>query len=162
MKKCVFSGTFDPPTTGHTRIIEECLAIFDSVTVAVMVNTDKRPYLTVEERVRLLNKLYADDGRVKVVSFSGAAVDLLAEEGTRFYVRGIRDTLDFEYENRNAFANKKLMEDIITIYLPAGQDSLQISSTLVRNSVKFEKDFSEYVPKKILADFLALTEDRDV
>lgn len=162
MKKCVFSGTFDPPTVGHKKIIDACLELFDEVVVAIMINSDKKPLLTKEERKRLIEKLYAGDSRVRAVIFDGAAVDILAAENTRFYVRGIRNTLDLEYENANYFANKKLDDKIITLYIPADQDSLQVSSTLVKNSVKFGKDFAEYVPESIMEDFLAMLEDKDV
>lgn len=156
MKKCVFSGTFDPPTMGHKKIIEKCLALFDKVVVAVMVNTDKKPLLSEAERKYLLEKMFAGENRIQVVIFEGAAVDLLERENTPFYVRGVRNTIDFEYENANYFANKKLKNDIITIYIPAEQDDLQISSTLVKNSVKFHKDYSPYVPEEIRADFLEM------
>lgn len=162
MKKCVFSGTFDPPTTGHKMIIEKCLALFDEVVVAVMVNTDKKPLLTEEERKLLLSKLFAGEKRVRVEIFEGAAVDLLQKENTPFYVRGVRNTIDFEYENANYFASKKLKDDIVTIYIPAEQDSLQVSSTLVKNSVKFKKDYSEYLPEEIRQDFLKMLENKHI
>lgn len=162
MKKCVFSGTFDPPTTGHKMIIEKCLALFDEVVVAVMVNTDKKPLLTEEERKLLLCKLFAGEKRVRVEIFEGAAVDLLQKENTPFYVRGVRNTIDFEYENANYFASKKLKDDIVTIYIPAEQDSLQVSSTLVKNSVKFKKDYSEYLPEEIRQDFLKMLENKHI
>ena len=162
MKKCVFAGTFDPPTTGHKRVIEDCLKIFDEAVVAVMVNTDKTPLFTEEERKNLLCKLFRDDKRVKVIVFKGAVVDLLEQENTPFYVRGIRNTVDFEYENANFFANKKLKKDIVTVYLPAEQDSLHISSTLVKNSVKFKKQYADYVPDEILPDIIKLLEEKDV
>lgn len=160
MKKCVFSGTFDPPTTGHKRIIDVCLKLFDEVVVAIMINTAKKPFLTTDERKFLLEKLYSGESRVRVVVFAGAAVDLLESEQTPFYVRGVRDSIDFEYENRNFFASKKLKNDIITIYIPAEQDALQISSTLVRNSVEFKKDYSEYVPDSIRGDFESMVESK--
>lgn len=160
MKRCVFSGTFDPPTTGHKKIIETCLAIFDEVVVAVMINTDKKPLLSETQRKFLLEKMFSAEKRVRVVIFEGAAVDILEKENTPFYVRGVRNTIDFEYENANFFANKKLKNDIITLYVPAEQDSLQISSTLVKNSVKFKKAYSEYVPAEILNDFEKMLEDK--
>lgn len=153
MKKCVFSGTFDPPTTGHKKIIEDCLQLFDEVVVAVMINTDKTPLLSEEQRKFLLEKLFAGEKRIRVEIFEGAAVDILEKENTPFYVRGVRNTIDFEYENANFFANKKLKDDIITLYIPAEQDSLQISSTLVKNSVKFKKSYKDYVPAEIIGDF---------
>ena len=101
-----------------------------------MVNPEKKPYFTESERVLLLKALYPDEKRVKVRVFCGAAVDLLEEENTAFYVRGIRNTVDFEYENANFFASKKLKKDFVSIYFPAEQEDLHISSTLVRNSYK--------------------------
>lgn len=152
MKKCVFSGTFDPPTKGHENIIEKCLEIFDEVVVAVMVNPDKKPLLSDEERRQLLCKLFQENERVKVVVFEGAAVDLLERENTPFYVRGVRNTVDFEYENSNYFASKKLKKNLIEIYIPAEQENLQISSSLIRNSVRFKKAYSQYIPGAILED----------
>lgn len=159
--KCVFAGTFDPPTTGHKKVIENCLKMFDEVVVAIMVNTDKKPLFSENERAELLKKLFKAEPRVKVTVFGGAVVDLLEKEETPFYVRGIRDTIDFEYENRNFFANKKLKDDIVTVYLPAEQDSLQISSTLVKNSYKFKKDFSQYVPEEIAEDVKKLLDAKE-
>ncbi|MDE5666961.1 MAG: pantetheine-phosphate adenylyltransferase [Clostridia bacterium] len=161
-KKCVYAGTFDPPTTGHEKVIENCLKIFDEVVVAVLVNPEKKPYFTESERVSLLKALYSDETRVKVRVFCGAAVDLLEEENTAFYVRGIRNTVDFEYENANFFASKKLKKDFVSIYFPAEQEDLHISSTLVRNSIRFKKDYSKYVPEKILKEFNEILEKRDV
>ena len=162
MKKCVFAGSFDPPTSGHKDVIDKCLKIFDEVVVAIMINPAKTPYLSVEDRKFLINKLYADESRVKVVDFSGAAVDLLERENTPFYVRGVRNTVDFELENADMFASKKLKDDMITIYIPCEQDKLHISSTLARSSVKFKKDFSCLIPKEIYQDFIKLTEKKDV
>ena len=162
MKKCVFAGTFDPPTKGHEKVVREALLIFDEVVVAVMINGGKIPLFSEDERVALLKKLFKDDGRVKVKSFHGAACDLLKKEGTPFYVRGVRDSIDFAYETRDYYATKKLMPEVIEIYIPAEQDSIQISSTLVKNSVKFHKQFSEYLPESIREDILAMLEDKNV
>lgn len=162
MRKCVYAGSFDPPTSGHREIIDKCLKLFDEVVVAIMINPNKTSYLTYGEREYLLKKLYQNENRVKVVTFSGAAVDLLNKENTPFYVRGVRNTVDFEYENADMFASKKLKEDMITIYIPAEQNSLHISSTLARSSVKFKKDCSQIIPEEIYEDFLKFTENKDV
>lgn len=162
MKRCVFSGTFDPPTSGHKTVVENCLKIFDEVVVAVMLNTSKTPLFTVEERLYLLNKMFGLNNRIKVKAFNGAAVDLLESENTPFYVRGVRNTVDFEYENQNFFANKTLKNDIITIYIPADQDKLHVSSTLVKNSALFKKDFSLYVPQEIYEDVVKMLENKNV
>lgn len=162
MKKCVFSGTFDPPTAGHLSIIKKCLDIFDEVVVAIMINPQKTPLLTESERLTLLKKLFKAEPRVKVRSFDGAAVDLLESENTPFYVRGVRNTIDFEYENQNFFANKKLKADIVTLYIPAEQNDLHISSSLVRTSIKFNKEFSEYIPEAIREDLQKILEKKNV
>ncbi|MGN0806773.1 MAG: pantetheine-phosphate adenylyltransferase [Candidatus Coproplasma sp.] len=161
-KICVFAGSFDPPTVGHLSVVEKSLKIFDGVTVALMINTAKNCLFTVEERLQMLNELFEDNPKVKVVKFEGAAVDLLEREGTPFYVRGVRDSIDFEYENRDAFASKKLKDDLITIYLPAEQEEMHISSSLVRNSIKFKKDYESYVPEKILETLKNILEKKDV
>lgn len=162
MKTCVFAGTFDPPTVGHKEIVNKALEIFDGVTVALMINTDKTCLFTEEERLTLLRELFGAEKRVKVISFDGAVVDLLKRENTPFYVRGVRDIIDFEYENRNHFASKKLMDGLITIYLPAEQESLHISSTLVRNSVKFNKEFYDYIPPEIQGSVRKILEAKNV
>lgn len=161
-KKCVFAGTFDPPTVGHKYVVEQALKIFGSVTVAILVNTDKHTLFTVEERLALLQQLFKGNDRVKVRSFRGAAVDILKEEQTPFYVRGVRDAIDFEYENRNHYASKKLMEDIVSVYIPAEQENTHVSSTLIRNSVKFDKDFEEYIPEEIADTLKKLLEVKNV
>lgn len=162
MKKCIFAGTFDPPTVGHEEVVENSIKIFDEVIVAVMVNPQKQSLFTVEERVELLKELFKDNPAVKVISFDGAIADLLERENTPFYVRGVRDAIDFEYENRNFFASKKLNKDIITIYIPASQEKLHVSSTLVKNSIHFKKDIKPLVPAKIADKIYALLEEKNV
>lgn len=162
MKKCVFAGTFDPPTVGHKYVADCCLKIFDEVVVAVMVNAKKTPLLTVSERVALLKKLFQNQSSVRVISFDGAAVDLLEAEGTPFYVRGVRDTVDFEYEKRDFYASKRLKGDLIEIFIPADQSETHISSSLVKNSVRFGKDFNGCMPPEIEEDFIKMTEKRNV
>ena len=130
--------------------------------VGVGINTAKTPMFSADERKALLEKLYGGEKRVRVVLFVGAAVDLLESENTRFYVRGLRNTVDFEYETADHFASKKLKKDLVTLYVPAEQESLQISSSLVRNSRKFKKDFLSYVPEKILSDVIRLMEEKNV
>ncbi len=162
MKKCVFAGTFDPPTVGHEDVIKKCLDIFDEVVVAILINPQKHSMFSLEQRTYLLGKLFAGQPRIKVRTFSGAAVDLLREEGTPFYVRGVRDAIDFEYENRNHYASKRLMPELITIYIPCEQAHLHVSSTLVKNSITFKKDYADLIPAAIFGDVTAMLEDKDV
>lgn len=162
MKKCVFAGTFDPPTIGHKNIIDTCLTLFDEVVVAIGVNTEKTPLFKLDERKELLEKLYQGEKKVRVVTYEGATVDLLERERTRFFVRGVRNTVDFEYENANFFASKKLNGDIIPVYFPAEQENLHISSSAARTCAKFNKDLDEYIPESIAGDLLEILEKKNV
>ena len=100
MKKCVFAGTFDPPTLGHQSIIEECLKIFDEVVVAIMVNPTKIPCFTVEQRKEMLALDFGEEKRVRVVEFGGTVAELLEQENTKIYVRGIRNGVDLDLKTR--------------------------------------------------------------
>ena len=148
-RKCVFAGTFDPPTLGHEAIIRDCLQMFDEVVVAIMVNPKKQPAFLVEERRQMLELITKNDPRVRIVSFTGTVAELLKAENTKFYVRGIRNGTDLDFENANFYATKKLDKDIIAIYLPCPQELLHVSSSMVRNSLKFQTPIEEYVSKEV-------------
>lgn len=149
MKKCVFAGSFDPPTLGHKAIIEDCLQLFDKVTVAVMVNPAKTPYFTEKQREEMLRLMFPEEKRVGIVVFSGTAAELLKREGTNIYVRGLRNTVDFEYENADYFASRKLDKDIRTVYLPCRQELLHISSGTVKTCLRFHAPVDEYVTEEV-------------
>ena len=148
-KKCVFAGTFDPPTLGHQALIEDCLAMFDEVVVAILINPQKQPVFTLEQRTEMLRLTCRNHQRVKIVTFAGTVAELLKREETPFYVRGIRNTVDFEYENANFFASKKLNGEMVAIYLPCSQELLHVSSSIVRNSLRFQTPITDYVTKEV-------------
>ena len=147
-KKCVFAGTFDPPTLGHKAMIDDCLKIFDEVTVAVLVNPNKEPCFTLEQRKTMLRLMF-DVPQLDIVTFSGTAVELLKETGAQFYVRGVRNGVDLDFENANFYASKKLDPTLVEIYLPCPQELLHVSSSMVRNSLKFGTPIDEYVTKEV-------------
>ena len=149
MKKCVFAGTFDPPTLGHKATIEDCLRLFDEVVVAILINPAKAPCFSVEERKEMLSLLFPNEQRIKIVEHEGTVIDLLKKENTKIYARGIRNTVDLEFENANLYASKKLDQDMLTIYLPCRQEFLHISSSMVRNSLHFQTPIDEYVTPEI-------------
>ena len=147
-RKCVFAGSFDPPTLGHKALIEQCLQLFDEVVVAIMVNPHKQPYFTVEQKKEML-KLTVDSDRIRIVEFDGTVAELLQKEDTPFYVRGLRNSTDFDYENANFYASKKLNQDITAVYLPCPQELLHVSSSMVRSSLQFNTPINEYVTKAV-------------
>lgn len=150
-RKCVFAGSFDPPTLGHKAIVKECLKAFDEVVVALLVNPMKTPFFTTEERMEMLALDYADEPRVRVRTFSGTVAELLKEENTEVYVRGLRNSTDFDFENANFYASRKLDKNISVFYLPCPQELLHISSSLVRSSLRFQTPICEYVSKEVEA-----------
>lgn len=149
MKKCVFAGTFDPPTLGHKATIEDCLKLFDEVVVAILVNPAKKPCFTVEQRKEMLSLMFPENKRVRVVEHEGTAAELLQKENTKFYARGIRNTVDLEFENANLYASKKLDPELTAIYLPCRQELLHVSSSMVRNSLHFHTPIDEYVTAEV-------------
>ncbi len=148
-RKCVFAGTFDPPTLGHKSVIEECLKLFDEVVVAVLVNPIKTPFFPLEDRIKMLSLDFEEEPRVRILSFEGTASELLKMENTKIYVRGIRNGIDLDYENANFYASKKLDEDLTAVYLPCPQELLHVSSSMVRNSLQFNTPIDEYVSEKV-------------
>ena len=148
-KKCIFSGTFDPPTLGHKAVVDGVKEIFDEVVVAVMVNPDKKPFFTDKQREEMLRLTFGEDKRIRILFFQGTAAELMEREETCFYVRGVRNTVDFEYENANFFATKKLNAMAAAIYLPCPQELLHVSSSMVRNSLKFGTPIDEYVTAEV-------------
>ena len=149
MKKCVFAGTFDPPTLGHKALIEECLKLFDEVVVAIMINPAKLPCFTLDQREEMLNLMFKNEPRIRITATEGTVAELLEKENTKFYVRGIRNSIDLDYENANFYASKKLDPTITAIYLPCPQELLHVSSSIVRNSLKFKTPIEEYVSKEV-------------
>lgn len=148
-KKCVFSGTFDPPTLGHQWIIQSARQVFDEVVIAVMVNPQKLPLFTFEQRREMLRLTCGNMQGVRIIEFFGTVAELLEQEQTPFYVRGLRNTVDFEYENSNYFATKKLTEKVVPLYLPCPQELLHVSSSMVKNSLRFNTPIDEYVTKEV-------------
>jgi len=148
-KKCVFAGTFDPPTLGHQAMIEDCLKLFDEVVVAIMVNPKKQPYFSLQQRKEMLKLSFKNEIRLRIIEFQGTVAELLKKENTKIYVRGIRNGVDLDYENANFYASKKLDPDLITVYLPCRQELLHVSSSMVRNSLQFSTPIDEYVSKQV-------------
>ena len=149
MKKCVFAGTFDPFTVGHEDTVSKCLKLFDEVIVAVAVNKSKACMFTPEERLEMVKSVYQKEPRVHVLIWEGVIADLLEAEDAPFYVRGIRNSVDFAYETSDFYASRKLSSAFIPVYLPAEQELLHVSSTIVKNSIAFGKPYREYLPSAV-------------
>lgn len=135
----VFAGSFDPFTVGHDDIARRALRLFDRLVIVVARNPEKHYMFTAEERVEAISKLYRDEPRVSVVAYGGMIVDIAAEVGARFQVRGVRTSIDFEYERVEAEFNDKL-GGLETVLLYSKPQFSTISSTAYRTLVYFHKD----------------------
>ena len=146
MRKAIFPGTFDPYTLGHHSIVKRALTFMDEVVVGIGINEGKHCLLPVEKRVEMIQRLYVDDPRVKVVAYSGLTVDFAKEQDAGFIVRGIRSVKDFEYEESIADINKKL-NGIETVFLFSEPELASVSSSVVRELLHYGKDISMFLPE---------------
>ena len=142
----VFPGTFDPFTLGHMSIVSRGLELLDEVVIAIGINDSKRTYFTVEQRLEMLRDLFRDNPRIRVVSYDSLTIDLAKQWNARFILRGIRSVNDFEYEKTIADVNRKL-SGVETIFLFTEPELTHISSTIVRELLRFGHSVDEFVPK---------------
>ena len=146
-RTALFAGTFDPYTVGHHSIVERALALFDSVVIAVGCNMEKQCLSAADERVAAIERLYAGDSRVRVVTYSTLTMDLAREVGATALLRGVRTVKDFEYERELADVNLRL-GGIDTVLLVSEPEYAHISSSLVRELLKYGKDVSSLLPQR--------------
>jgi pantetheine-phosphate adenylyltransferase len=154
MKTVIYPGTFDPVTNGHIDVIKRAIDLFDKVVVTVARNPVKTPMFTVETRLVMLRESLKQFSNVSIDSFEGLVVDHAKEVGAVGIIRGLRAISDFEYEFQMALMNRKLDEDLRTIFLMPHEKYTYLNSTIIRNLSQFNSDVSEFVPK-IVIEFLA-------
>ena len=142
----LFPGTFDPFTLGHQSLVKRVLTCADEVVIAIGINEKKQTYYTLEQRVSAIRALYAEEPRVKVITYSGLTVDVAQQEQASFILRGVRSVIDFEYEKAIADVNRQLT-GIETLLLFTEPAYAHISSSVVRELLHFGKDVSAFLPK---------------
>ena len=142
----VFPGSFDPITNGHVDIIARGLSVFDEVTIAILMNPEKRPLFTVEERVGIIREAYRGNRRVKVDTFSGLLVDYAERAGASVIVRGLRAISDFEFEFQMALMNRRLNPRIETVFMMPAESYSYLSSRLVKEVFQLGGSVSGLVP----------------
>lgn len=147
-KIAIFPGTFDPFTVGHLSIVNRGLELLDEIIIAIGVNESKSTYYTIDERLEMIRSLFRGNDRIKVMSYNSLTIDFAASVNARFILRGIRTVNDFEYERTIADVNRA-MSGIETIILFTEPQHTHISSTIVRELLRYGKDPSEFVPSKM-------------
>lgn len=148
MRKAVFPGSFDPVTLGHVDIINRGLPLFDEIILAIGINSEKKYAFTLEERVSFLKKTFENQPKIKVKTYSGLTVEFCKEENAKFILRGLRNSIDLEYEKTIGQANYK-MSGVDTIFLISSSGTGHISSTVVRDIKKHGGDYSFLVPEAV-------------
>ena len=148
MKRAIFPGSFDPLTLGHYDIIERGAKLFDEVIIAIGVNADKKYMFTLEQRKKFIEEAFADNNRVKVVTYKGLTVDFCKEINVDFILRGLRNPADFEFEKAIAHTNRDLAP-IETVFLLTSAKTSYIYSSIVRDVIRNNGDYTKLVPKSV-------------
>ncbi|MFA7056062.1 MAG: pantetheine-phosphate adenylyltransferase [Candidatus Cloacimonadales bacterium] len=145
-KIAIYPGTFDPITLGHVNIVKKAAQMFDEVVMAIAKDNYKDSFFTLEERATLCKEALADIPNARAEVFEGLVVNFAKKLGTNIMIRGLRAVSDFEYELQLALMNKKLNQDIETIFLVPRFEFLYLSSSMVRNIAAVNGDVTTLVP----------------
>ena len=148
MKRAIFPGSFDPFTLGHYDVIERGAKLFDEVIIAIGVNADKKYMFTLEQRKKFIEDSFADNDRVKVLTYEGLTVDFCKEINVDFILRGLRNPADFEFEKAIAHTNRDLAP-VETVFLLTSAKTSYISSSIVRDVIRNNGDYTKLVPKSV-------------
>ena len=152
----LYPGTFDPVTLGHLDVLRRALRLFDRVEVTVATNIAKRTLFSDAERADLIRASIAnwpasEQGRVDITAFEGLIVDHARQRGAVALVRGLRQVSDFDYEMRMALANRRLEDEIVTVFLTPDEANAFTSASLVREIHRFGGDVTSFVPAPVQA-----------
>lgn len=149
----IYPGTFDPVTNGHVDMITRAAKIFSEVVVAVAINTAKRPFFSLEQRIDFVKDAVKDLPSVRVVGFDTLLINFAKLQGASIILRGLRAVSDFEYEFQLAGMNRKLANEIETMFLTPSVEYMFLSSTLVREIAALGGDISGFVPESVVRAF---------
>ncbi|HFU4011769.1 TPA: pantetheine-phosphate adenylyltransferase [Streptococcus suis] len=146
----LFTGSFDPITNGHLDLIERASGLFDKLYVGIFTNPNKKGLLSPEQRLAVLEDLFAKEDKVEaLLAKNELVVDVAHRLGVTHLVRGLRNATDLEYESSFDFYNRRLAPDLETVYLIAKPDLKFVSSSQVRELVQFGQDINPYVPLRV-------------
>ena len=149
MKKAVFPGSFDPITLGHVDLIYRGLEIFDEIIIAIGVNADKKQLFPLEDKIQQIKNAFINEPRIKVASYKGLTIDFCKSVNSKYILRGLRNSYDFNYEQSIAQTNSSLSL-IESVFLISSPQLAHISSTIVRDIIRNEGDYKSLVPKSVV------------
>lgn len=149
-KRALYPGSFDPLTFGHLDMIERSLQVFDDLTILIAKNPQKTPMFSLTERIDVIKKHFEGDSRIKVDSFDGLLVSYMKKHRFQTCIRGLRVLSDFEYEFQMAITNKQLYPSFDVFFLLCDIKFANLSSTLVKEIIRFHGDVTKYVPNSVI------------
>ena len=144
-QRAIYPGTFDPMTKGHVDLIERACNLFDEIVIAIAASEAKNPLFTLDERIKIAEKIFESNEKVTVIGFSGLLVDLAKDNDAKILIRGLRVVADFEYEFQLANMNRAMMPELESVFLTPKEQYSYISSSLVKEICKMGGDVSEVV-----------------
>lgn len=148
MRKAIFPGSFDPITLGHYDIITRGITLFDEIVIAIGVNAEKKYMFTLEQRKEFIANAFKNEPKIKVMTYEGLTVDFCKKVDAQFILRGLRNPGDFEFEKAIAHTNRKLSE-IETVFLLTSSGKSYISSSIVRDVIRNNGDYTGLVPETV-------------
>lgn len=148
MKRAVFPGSFDPITNGHFDIIQRSLHLFDEIIIAIGINAEKKYMFTLEERQHFIKETFKNEPKIKVDTYTGLTIDYCKSVDANFLLRGLRNPADFEFEKAIAHANR-LVSNLETVFLLTSADTSYISSSIVRDFIRNNGDYTLLVPPAV-------------
>jgi len=152
----VFPGSFDPITQGHVSLVNRSASLFDEIIVAVGLNSEKKAMFPAETRIKWIKQVFSGLPNVRVQQYSGLTVDFCREVGAGFLLRGLRTSADFEFERSIGQVNKMLDHHIETVFLLAEARYTPVSSSIVRDVIRYKGDISFMVPPEIIEEIKLL------
>jgi len=150
MKIALFPGSFDPVTKAHVDIVKRSVGLFDKLYIGIGANSSKQGLLTIEKREQMLRAVFENDDRIHVIAYEGLTVNFCKSIGASYMIRGIRTVSDFEYEKAIAQMNHSLEPEIESIFIVSKPGYSSISSTIVREIMRYNGDVSLFIPKEAL------------
>jgi pantetheine-phosphate adenylyltransferase len=151
MKIALFPGSFDPVTKAHVDIVKRSVGLFDKVYIGIGANSTKPGFLSIETREKMLRAVFDHEPKIHIIAYEGLTVNFCKSIGAAYMIRGIRTVSDFEYEKAIAQMNHSLMPDIESIFIVSKPGYSSISSTIVREILRYNGDISQFIPKEALA-----------
>lgn len=148
MKRAIFPGSFDPFTSGHYDIVERGVKLFDELIIAIGINSSKKYMFPLEQRKKFIEDSFGDNLKIKVVTYQGLTVDFCKKNNVDFILRGLRNPADFEFEKAIAHTNRTIAP-IETVFLLTSAETSYISSSIVRDVIRNNGDYTKLVPPTV-------------